>query len=197
RPILALTPTREIPIDAAQASWVIEHQQPAVSPRLDEDARFPGAALQREQGFQSACALPLTTPYRRLGSMHLAAKRPYVYSDEDMPILSSAADQVAMAIDNALTHTELQEEQDRRKLLLALSNAVMSNLELCEVLRAVTRSRCVLRSDSAVVALPDPASGQLRAHALDFLRGEEILQEGELIALDGTLAGHVFRTGTP
>src|SRR5262245_55422605 len=46
RPILALTPTREIPIDAAQASWVIEHQQPAVSPRLDEDARFPGAALQ-------------------------------------------------------------------------------------------------------------------------------------------------------
>jgi formate hydrogenlyase transcriptional activator len=199
RPILALTPTREIPIEAAQASsWVIEHQQPAVNTRSDEDPRFLGAALQREQGFPSACALPLTTPHRRLGSVHLAAKRPSVYSDEDVPMLSGAAEQIAMAIDNALTHAELQQEQDRRKLLLELTNAVVSNLELREVLRAVmTASRRVLRSDSAVVALPDPGSGQLRANALDFRGGQEILQEGELIPLDGTVAGHVFRTGTP
>jgi len=32
RPSLTLTPTREIPIEAVQASWVFEHQQPAVIP---------------------------------------------------------------------------------------------------------------------------------------------------------------------
>ncbi len=113
-------------------------------------------------------------------------------------MLSRVADQVAMAVDNALIHAELQQEQDRRKLLLELTNAVVSNLELREVLRAVmTTSRRVLRSDSAVVALPDSGGGQLRACALDFSGGEEILQEGELIPLDGTVAGHVFRTGTP
>ena len=197
-PVLALTPTRAVPVEAAQSSWVIEHQQPAVSPTAAADIRFPEAQrLLRERGLQSVCALPLTTPYRRLGSLHIAAKRPWAYSVEEMPRLSSAAEQVALVVDHALLHAELQQEQDRRKLLLELTNAVVSNLDLREVLRVVmTTSRRLLRSDSAVVALPDSGRRQLRANAFDFQRGEEFLREGQLIPLDGTVAGHVFRTGT-
>lgn len=33
--------------------------------------------LLRDRGFQSACALPLTTARGRLGSRNIAAKRPY------------------------------------------------------------------------------------------------------------------------
>jgi formate hydrogenlyase transcriptional activator len=199
QPSLTLTPTREIPIEAVQASWVFEHQQPAVIPRLEEDTQFLDAKrLLRERGFQSACALPLTTAHRRLGSLNIAATRAYAYAEGDVRFLSGIADQVAVALDNALSHAKLQDEQDRLMLLLELTNSVVSNLDLHEVLSAVmTTSRRIMRSDSAVVLLPDASRGQLRACALDFPGGKEILQEGELIPLDGTVAGHVFRTGTP
>jgi len=199
QPSLTLTPTREIPIEAVQASWVFEHQQPAVIPRLEQDTQFLDARrLLRERGFQSACALPLTTAHRRLGSLNIAATRAYAYAEGDVRFLSGVADQVAVALDNALSHAELQEEKDRLMLLLELTNSVVSNLDLHEVLSAVmTTSRRVMRSDSAGVLLPDASRGHLRACAFDFPGGKEILQEGELIPLDGTVSGHVFRTGTP
>src|SRR5262249_40341094 len=37
----------------------------------------------------------------------------------------------------------------------------------------------------------------LRAHVLDVSGGEELLRDGGLIQLEDTVAGHVFRTGTP
>ena len=43
-----------------------------------------------------------------------------------------------MAMDNALSHAELQHEQDRLKLLLELTNRVVSNLELRKVLNRST-----------------------------------------------------------
>ncbi len=199
QPSLTLTPTREIPIEAVQASWVFEHQQPAVIPRLEQDTQFLDAKrLLRERGFQSACALPLTTAHRRLGSLNIAATRAYAYAEGDVRFLSGIADQVAVALDNALSHAELQDEKDRLMLLLELTNSVVSNLDLHEVLSAVmTTSRRVMRSDTAGVLLPDASGGHLRVCALDSPEGKEILQDGRLIPLDGTVAGHVFRTGTP
>jgi len=109
RPVLTLVQTRGCPIEAGQSSWVIEHQQPAVTSRLDETTSVRGAHVSREYGFQSACAVPLTTPYRQIGSLHLAAKRPYAYSNDDLPRLSRLADHIAMVIDTALMHAELRQ----------------------------------------------------------------------------------------
>ncbi len=183
---LVRIPSCEGLLEAAQARWVVEHQKPAVIPALTQ------------QGLYSACAVPLTSAHRRLGSLNVAAVQPNAYSADEMRRLSTVADEIAVAVDNVLSHAQLQQERDRGKLLLKLTNACVSNLELRDVLRAaMTGARQVLRADSAVVALPDVDSGQLRAYALDFTGGEEIIQEGGLIPLEGTLAGHVFRTRRP
>jgi len=103
--------------------------------------------------------------------LNIAATRAYAYAEGDVRFLSGIADQVAVALDNALSHAELQDEKDRLMLLLELTNSVVSNLDLHEVLSAVmTTSRRVMRSDTAGVLLPDASGGHLRVCALDSQR---------------------------
>jgi len=150
------------------------------------------------QGCLSARAVPLTTTHRTLGRLEIASRRADAYSDDDIRLLTVVADEIALALDNALSHEQVREGQDRLGLLLDLTNSLVSNLELRDVLTAVMRgARRIMRSDSAVVALPDADAGHLRAYALDFQGGGDILQEGELIDAQGTITAHVFRTGKP
>ena len=149
-------------------------------------------------GLLSSCAVPLSTPHRALGTLGIASRRAKAYSDDDVHLLTIVADAIAVALDNALSHKQLREEHDRLTLLLELTNSLVSNLELRDVLISVMRSaRRIMRSDSAVVALPDADAGHLRAYALDSPDGREFLQTGALIHEQGTVTAHVFRTGKP
>src|SRR5437879_44954 len=67
------------------------------------------------------------------------------------------------------TQAELQDEKDRLKLLLELTNDIVSNLEIHDVLKAVIASvRQIMQSDFAGVGLPDSENGGLRVYALAF-----------------------------
>jgi len=85
----------------------------------------------------------------------------------------------AVMPNEASSHDDLRDEHDRLTLLLELTNSLVSTLELQNVLTAVMQNaRRLMRSDSAVVALPD-------SDGTDLLDGEH------------TVATQVFRTGKP
>ena len=66
----------DIPADETITKWVYQRQEPLVIPWLDREQRFPRMiAFLKEKGFQSVCALPLTTVHRRIGSIAVASKR--------------------------------------------------------------------------------------------------------------------------
>jgi formate hydrogenlyase transcriptional activator len=184
--------------------WVYEHQKPLVIPYVDRESRFPGTMeCIRRQGIQSACALPLKTVHRKLGCLACGSKVPNAYSEEEVGFLTLVADQVALAIDDALhfealqvAHRELQGERDRLKLLLDLNNAVVSNLEFRDLLRAIAASvRRVMKCDSAGVALLESDTSQLRIYALDFPEGKGLISEEGAAPVEGTFAAGVLRTG--
>src|SRR5216683_4784209 len=92
----------------------------------------------------------------------------------------------------------VEREKDRLKLLLDMTNALVSNLEFHELLRAISASiRRVMQCDSVGVWLPDSKPGQLRAHALEFLESKGFAKEDLLLPVEGSLIGSVFNTGKP
>ena len=105
----------DFPAEETITWWVYQHQEPVLISSRDEEPRFPRMMeLYKRSGVQSACILPLTTAYRRLGSLSFGARHPNAYSSVEIRYLSLVAEQVALAVDNALR----DEEQRRAELFL-------------------------------------------------------------------------------
>jgi len=88
-------------------------------------------------------------------------------------------------------------QNTRLQLLLKLTKQITSNLELREVLRAISASiREVMHCDAVHISLPDPASGQFRVQALGFPEVKGFVKE-ELIIEPVGAAKRAFETLEP
>ena len=194
-----VVPLADLPLEETMTWWVYQHQQPLVIPDIDTETRFPQLmALLKTYGMQSICGLPLTTVHRRLGGLCLGSAYPNTYSEEEVCFLALVADHVALVIDDALNFEAAQREKDRLELLLDLTNSLVSNLELRDLLRAISASvRRVMRCDGVGVLLPDAAGRQLCVYALDYPDSKGFIQEETLVPLEGSLPGKAFQTGKP
>jgi formate hydrogenlyase transcriptional activator len=190
------TPARRIPPpefepEETLTAWVYEHQKPLIIPFLERETRFPRVtALLESEGIRSLCALPLRTAHRSLGCFSIGSQQPNAYSQEEIEFLSLVADEVALAIDDAYHLEALQQERDRLRMLLDVSNAVTSNLELPDLLRAISASlRSIMQSEGAGVALMDQPGmdqlgNQLRLCVIDFPENDGRIAEGEILPED-------------
>ena len=80
------------------------------------------------------------------------------------------------------TEADLRTKNDRLNLLLNVTNQITSNLELRDLLRAIsTNIRGVMQCDMVALTVPDgPSEGQ-RLVALDFPHGKGLIREGLLL----------------
>jgi len=178
--------------------WVYRTQETVVLGAFDGDTRFPAFTRKmRSNGLQSLCAFPLTTAHRRLGSLIIASTQPHAYSTEEVRFCSLVADQIALAMDDAINFQASQKAQERLQLLLDLTNRVVSDLNLRSVLREISAQvRRVMRCDGVGIDLPSPEDGKLRIYALDFGGETSPVKEGhEPPADEEAPAMRAFRTG--
>jgi len=190
-------PPPDIQNEETLATWVAENQKAAVIADVRQETRFPhSVARLKEIGLQSACALPLSTAHRRLGSLVLASQRPDAYSEEEVRFLSLVADQIALAMDDAINFQASHRAQERLELLLDLTNRVISTLDLRDLLRVISANvRRVMQCDGVAILLPDAGDGRLRIYAFDFPGSSNDVHEG--LEGDEIFVGQVFRTGEP
>ena len=202
-----------LPEDHSSAKWpdeiwsaVSQHDRPMVIPSLDQEKRFPEAGrFFLECGSQSLCILPLTTPLHCLGALCIGRRGPDAFSDSESSLLSLVSHYAALAINDRLNFAQselacaqLDEERTKLKLILDLNNSVVSNLELGNLLHAISPGiRKAMRLDGAALILPDPEGGELQLYALDFPEPDPSVRLDLPASLYGSLASHVFRTGKP
>jgi formate hydrogenlyase transcriptional activator len=194
----------ERPMEESPSALVWSTQAPLVVFDLAEDQRYLKAfQLLLDNGIRSCCILPLTSAHRRLGAVGFGYARPHHYSEADLDFLGQVARLIAVAVDNVLAHEEacalqaaLAEERDRLRLLLDLNNTLAPNLDLRDLLRAVSSNvRRAMHCDYTSVILPEPDGERLRIYARDFSELPEPMAEELVVPRAGTPAGLVLETG--
>jgi formate hydrogenlyase transcriptional activator len=196
----------EGPVEGTGAGWVWQTQEPLLVHDTDGESRFPVTTdIMRERGIKSFYAFPLTPAGRRLGVMGFGCKDAFGCSDESLEFMRQAVKQVAVTVGNALNferaeeaRRELTAERDRLRLLLEVNNAVVTHLDLHELLAAVYASlRAVLHHEFISLSLYDPETDQLRVHVLDFAEGKGLMREGISLRVEDAPSGLALRARHP
>ncbi len=179
--------------------WVHERRQPLVINDWSRETQFPEQRqLMLDMNIASTCVLPLIRGSRRLGVLSFGHSTANAYPEDEAHFLSLVADQIALAIDAAVNFYSSQRAQEQLKLILDLTNRVVSNLDFDELLRVISANvRQVMKCDAAAIMLPESDGKHLRVHALDFPESRGLFTKTALIPIEGTMPGETFRTGKP
>ncbi len=166
----------EFPPEGTAVGWVYERQEPLVIPDVDKETRFPRLhGILKEYGIRSHLTFPLTTAHGRLGTFAVGSNQVDAYYDEDVRFLALVADQIAIAVDNAIAYgqiAKLKNELAQEKLYL--ESEIRSEMNFADIVGNSPTIRAVLGqvemvapSDSTVLLLGETGTGkELMARAI-------------------------------
>jgi formate hydrogenlyase transcriptional activator len=194
-----------LPIEDIPAGWVWQQQQPLLIRNLEEETRFaPAVRMYRESGLRSYYVVPVTTSQRRAGAISFGSCVVDAFSDSDMRLMREVGEQIAVAVDNVLTHEtavsyqqQLSMERDRLRMLLDINNALVSHLELHDLFSAISAAmRRAFRHDYSCLALYNAAENSFEIRGLDLPNGRGLIHEGMIFGF-GSPAARAFATRKP
>jgi PAS domain S-box-containing protein len=101
--------------NTSMVGWCIANRQPRIALDVDDDAvRLSNPLLP---GTRSELALPLGTRGQMLGALNIQSDREAAFSQEEIAIFQTMADQLANAILNARLYDQLQQELAGRRII--------------------------------------------------------------------------------
>ena len=119
-------------LDAASGELVLT----AVAP----DGAEGWPARLRANETPPGIVLPLVARERRLGVLAVKDQAGQAFTNDDVDVARTFADQAAVVLENASLHQETERQLRHSETLLTVSQAISSSLDIAEVFRRTTRA---------------------------------------------------------
>ena len=188
-----------MPLEGTPPGLAITSQKTVRRKLLDlEEFHAPIMKQGFAAGLRSGCSVPLISHGRVLGTINVGCMHEAGVSDEDQELLEQISTQVAIAVENVLNFERAERERKRTQLLLDINNAVISHLDLEQLVKTISKIlRDIMPHDAAGIALYEPEFNHLREYSNVGYNDVNAFRVGDTIPLEGTPAGEVFTTGKP
>jgi len=142
-----------VPIQGTPSGEAFSTRKPVVMTGQElVSAPYPVMRYLTAQGFRSACAAPLISGDRVLGTLNVASRRENLSQDE-VALLVQVAGQIAIALDNAAAYRRIEELNARlAEEKLYLKDEIRSNYFFEEIVGRSAALGAVLRQVETVAA---------------------------------------------
>ncbi|HZO33151.1 MAG TPA: GAF domain-containing protein [Chloroflexota bacterium] len=139
---------------------------------LEWEAGFPDSGFQRH-GNRTVLATPLLRAGAPIGALLVSRVEAHAFTDDQVRLLETFADQAVIAIENARLFQELQERVSELQALGEVGRTVSSSLDLAEVLTTiVTNVTRLCRVDAGIIYEYDERDQGFRLRAAHQLPDE-------------------------
>jgi two-component system, NtrC family, sensor kinase len=194
------------PSGASASLRAIRDQRVVHIPDLLEDPEYEVQETSRVAGFRAVLSVPMLQEGRAIGSLTVGRTAPGRFSDKQIALLRTFANQAVIAIENARLFTELQTRTseltrsvDELEALGEVSRALSSTLDLETVLATiVSRAIQLSGTDGGTIWEYDETAEEFRLRAARNLEDEivDVLLATPLRRGEGTV-GRLADTRAP
>jgi GAF domain-containing protein/CheY-like chemotaxis protein len=184
------------PLEGTMSQRAMNANAPLHLPRVSEMADLPVYLREiiDEQGDFSILITPLVWQGQGLGTLDIARKPPRPFSDKEVGLLKTFADQAVVAIQNAKLFNETKEALERQtataEILRVISRSVTDTQPVFD---AIVRSAARLFGRKAAVRTVEPEG--LRRRAISYDGGDEFHGPDVVPVDERSLVGRVVIEG--
>ncbi|MGD9932813.1 MAG: GAF domain-containing protein [Dehalococcoidia bacterium] len=162
-----------------------------------ESAAYPALSQRMKQlGIQSAIIAPLMPGDVGTGSLTVGRKLPGAFSDRDVQLVETFANQAVIAIENARLFREQQEALERQTAMAEVLEIIASSAtDAAPVLEAITESAARLcGADTALLGLAGEPGEAIIAAQYHAPAGQAF-SVGQKVSMAGRIASQTLQTG--
>jgi formate hydrogenlyase transcriptional activator len=157
------------PLEGSPQGVAFTSRRPVLITKLDlNEFGAPQIRHAYNDGLRSGCIIPLIAHDRVLGTLDIASRTEGAFTENDVELLTHIADQIAIAVENALAYREISELKDKlAQEKLYLEQELRSEMNFDQIVGDSAALKHVLEmvetvapSDSTVLLLGETGTGK-------------------------------------